>query len=399
MKIFRIFILVLICVMIWMPSEVNADSCPYCGQSYGAPAPGDEARVNALRRAHEASCPSRPRASTPTYQQQQPRIDQWELRRNQQEEQRRREADEERRRKLKEAEEEAKRREEARRKQFEHDKQEALKMLKSGAGQLGLKSGADGDLGLKSVSGSDLKLKGIAPAKPALKEPLFSKGTKSSAPVDLKSIDPSRPPTVSPKKVKGEVDSQKGLRTNYVPKPALASLEDYPYDKKERTDIILDALEVGRGSYTESVRHLENYLKSVEPNNVKVQEALSFIQGMAEGDFLRRKMGEKTGLFDPSPDDSSALPEGIAGTSRRQWPGPTVNPELDQPLSNPLDWESVRGSFIAETVKLLPSDTEKATRKDFQKCIDALSKRSQEDPENDGVRQALLFFEGVISNY
>ena len=62
--------------------------------------------------------------------------------------------------------------------------------------------------------------------------------------------DPSKPPTVSPKEVKGEVGSQKGLRTNYVPKPALASLEDYHYDRKERTDIILDALEVGRGSYT-----------------------------------------------------------------------------------------------------------------------------------------------------
>ena len=272
-------------------------------------------------------------------------------------------------------------------------------MLKSGAGQLGLKSGADGDLGLKGVSGSDLKLKGIAPAKPALKEPLFSKGTKSSAPVDLKSIDPSKPPTVSPKEVKGEADSQKGLRTNYVPKPALASLEDYHYDKKERTDIILDALEVGRGSYIRSVRHLENYLKSVEPNNVKVQEALSYIQGMAEGEFLLSKRKQKKGVFDPSPDDSRALLEVIADSSKRQWPGPTINPELDEPLSNPLDWESVRDSIIAETVKLLPADTEKATRKDFQNCIDALSKQAQENPENDGVRQALLFFEGVISNY
>ena len=124
---------------------------------------------------------------------------------------------------------------------------------------------------------------------------------------------------------------------------------------------------------------------------MKVQEALSFIQGMAEGDFLRRKLEKKTGLFDPTPDDSRMLLEVIACTSRRQWPGPTVNPELEEPLSNPLDWESVRNSIIAETVKLLPADTEKATRKDFQKCIDALNKQAQEDPENDGVRQALLF--------
>ena len=142
---------------------------------------------------------------------------------------------------LREAEERRKR-EEARRKQFEKDKQEALNMLKSGAGRRGGKSNAGGALGLKGVSGSDHKLKGIAPARPSLKKPRFSKGTTYSAPVDLRSIDPSKPLTVSPGKVRGKKHSQKGLRTSYVPKPALGSLKEYQYDKKQRTDIILDAL-------------------------------------------------------------------------------------------------------------------------------------------------------------
>ena len=43
-------------------SAAFADSCPYCGQDYGDPMPGDEARVYALRREHEeAMCPMRPR--------------------------------------------------------------------------------------------------------------------------------------------------------------------------------------------------------------------------------------------------------------------------------------------------------------------------------------------------
>jgi hypothetical protein len=33
-----------------------AASCPCCGRTYGNPRPGDEARVNQLRREHEASC-------------------------------------------------------------------------------------------------------------------------------------------------------------------------------------------------------------------------------------------------------------------------------------------------------------------------------------------------------
>ncbi|WP_395735162.1 hypothetical protein [Prosthecobacter sp.] len=41
-------------------SVAMAASCPYCGQVYGDPMPGDESRVYALRQQHEASCPSRP---------------------------------------------------------------------------------------------------------------------------------------------------------------------------------------------------------------------------------------------------------------------------------------------------------------------------------------------------
>lgn len=42
------------------PAIALADSCLWCGQSYGEAAPGDEARIAALRAAHEASCSSRP---------------------------------------------------------------------------------------------------------------------------------------------------------------------------------------------------------------------------------------------------------------------------------------------------------------------------------------------------
>ncbi len=295
--------------------------------------------------------------------------------------------------------EERKKREEARRKQFEQDKQEALNMLKSGTGRMGLKTGADDGPGIKDGSASDLKLKGIEPAGQSLKDAPFSKGTKSSAPVQLKSVHSSRPPVVSPEQLKGDVDDRKGLRTNYVPKPSLGSLEDYHYDKKERTDIILDALEVGRGSYIESVRHLEDYLTSVDPGNIKVQEALSYIQGMAEGEFLQTEMEKKPGPFDPSPDDSRALLEADSVTLKRTWPGRTVNPELDQPLTNPLDWRSVRDTAIVETFDLLPEGAEEPARDDWQRCIRSLEKRGREHPDVNGYTQALQFFKGVITHY
>jgi len=310
-----------------------------------------------------------------------------------QEEERWRKAEEQRQQEA----EEARKHEEANKKQFEQDKQNALKLLKSGSEQLDPKSVSSGEVKLKSAEQTGLKLRG-------LKEPRFSKGTKHSAPVDLKTIPPDKPVAASPESMKLKTESRaKSLKTGYVPKPALPSLADYHYEKKSRTDIVLDALEVGRGSFPKSVRHLEKYLVEVDPNNVKVQEALSYIQGMAEGDFAtkekdRNKKGGQ-GQFDPSPDDSSALLEAVAGQPRLKWPGPRVNPDQIIPHANPLDWKSVRESAIAEALSSLAKDTEKLTRDDLQKCIQSLEKRVQKNPDANGYSQALQFFKGAIIYY
>jgi len=49
-------------VVLWTTVEASGASCPYCGRGYGEAAPGDWARVEGLRRQHEANCPSRPRS-------------------------------------------------------------------------------------------------------------------------------------------------------------------------------------------------------------------------------------------------------------------------------------------------------------------------------------------------
>jgi len=338
--------------------------------------------------AGNCSCKSSP----PGYQQP-PEKKNWRMQQQQQEEERWRKAEEHRRQEA----EEARKREEANKKQFEQDKHKALKLLKSGSEQLEPKTVSSGEVKLKSTEQTGLKLRG-------LKEPRLSKGTKHSAPVDLKTIPPDKPVVVSPESMKLKTAGrEKGLKTGYVPKPARPSLADYHYEKKSRTDIVLDALEVGSGSFVKSVRHLEKYLVEVDPNNVKVQEALSYIQGMSEGDFATkendRNQKGKQGPFDPSPDDSSALLEAVAGQPRLKWPGPTVNPDQAIPLANPLDWKSVRKSAIAEALSSLSKDTEKLTREDLQKCIQSLENQVQKNPDANGYSQAIQFFKGAITYY
>lgn len=298
--------------------------------------------------------------------------------------------------------EERKRRDAERRKQFEQDKQKALNMLKSGTGQLGLKEAPNSTgVPLKSTGQNDLKLK-------SYKESLYSRGTKNSAPVVLKSIPDDKPKAVFPEDMKMKSGArEKGLKTGYVPKPLLPSLADYHYDRKSRTDIIFDALEVGRGSYIKSIGHLAAYLAQVEPENVKVQEAMSYIQGMAEGEYIKQAIEKKksamyNGLFDPDAKDSWALLEDIPKPPEPSWwhtlllsitPEEPVEP-VNSPESQPI-WMAARDSVVAEAAALLPEEQEKWTRTDMEKCVRYLETKKKKFPKDERIDQALQFFQGV----
>lgn len=151
------------------------------------------------------------------------------------------------------AEEKARKREQARRKQFKENKKNALKLLKSGAGELGL----------KSASGGGIKLKGTRQTTLKLKEPLFSKGHKGSAPPDLRGLDQKWPIVVDLKKVQGK--TPQALKQ--------ANL---------RTHALLDALEAGKGDWRASIRYLQNKLKA-NPRDIHVRDALNLLRGYHNG--------------------------------------------------------------------------------------------------------------------
>jgi len=202
-----------------------------------------------------------------------PRVDSEAIRRQQAEEQRHREQEEAERR------ERERQAEEAQRRAFEKDKQEALGLLKGstldaddcGANDLKLK-GTTSDLDLKgdAVTGAELKLKDLETSKPAatLKQPLYEKGYKGSAPPYLADLDPKWPIVVDPAKVQGK--TPQALRT-----------------ANRRTHIVLDALEAGQGDWKESIRYLENRL-AVSPRDTEVRDALNYVWGLCQG-YIRAR--------------------------------------------------------------------------------------------------------------
>ncbi len=134
--------------MVLTASAVFADSCPYCGQEYGDPMPGDEARVYEVRRKHEATCSMR--ASDPGGVGGGSVDDSWVIQKQQQlwEEQERRRLDRESIRQERAAEDARKAAETERRKlEWERKKAEL-----TGA----LKGAASSDLQLKSAAGGEV---------------------------------------------------------------------------------------------------------------------------------------------------------------------------------------------------------------------------------------------------
>ena len=150
-------------------------------------------------------------------------------------------------------EEARKQREEERKRQFERDKQKALKMLKSGTGKLGIKGASGGSPPLKTNT------QGVT----GLKEPLFSKGTKGSAPPYLAGLDSKWPIVAEPSKVQG-------------------GTEEALYNANRRTHVLLDALEANPGDWKGSIRYLRNRLAD-SPNDLAVRDALNLVRGYYHG--------------------------------------------------------------------------------------------------------------------
>lgn len=176
----------------------EADSCPYCGKSYGDAAPGDESRVYALRSAHEASCGASSSGSSSyggggysnwEYQQQlqQQRI--WEEQERIRQEQERIRREQERRRKRLETEAAAeKAREEEMRREWDAKKTGLSRSLKGvSTGKLTMKTSvAGGGVKLRPKGSDTLNVKikkdaaeTAAPTEPAASdEDLFMQASK-----------------------------------------------------------------------------------------------------------------------------------------------------------------------------------------------------------------------------
>lgn len=423
----RVLLVAMLLAASWTASPAFAASCPYCGQTYGAAAPGDQARVNALRAAHEASCPSRPgissgggssgRSYTPSgpspaelerqrRSREATRLNEEGIRHWNQQDfakaadcfRKALEQDPNRpviRESLRRAEEilaeQRKSREQAR--QMDEAKPKVDRMLDE------LSADFDGSRG-RNAPGS---MPGSTASSPepggslefmGPKDPLFSKGSQTSAPVRFTDEPDSR--VVDPRVVKGrmtpeEARKERGKDANVQAMldsaVAAVSRKDYdqairqfeealklrPGDKDIRLDLgallhardrkqgksvanpkvdaILDAFQYGRGDWGKSLSYLQGACKS-NPAHLGYRDALAFVQGMS-------------GYFrEPDP---SGMPAG-------------VNPQQDK-----------------QTRDLLAKAEESSRKRDYEGTLRYYRQAHERNPADLTLRDMLHFTEGCFA--
>ncbi len=149
----------------------------------------------------------------------------------------------------------AKAREKARREQFQQDKQKALSVLKSDS--------TGDEHALKGVGANDTGLKGMPTPDLKLKEPLFSHGTRDSAPPDLRGLGGKWPIVADLKQVQDQTPQ------------AL-------HQANLRTHMLLDALEAGHGDWQKSIDFLLQRL-SAAPGDRNLTTALNLVRGYYNG--------------------------------------------------------------------------------------------------------------------
>ncbi len=223
-------------------------------------------------------------------------------------------------------------------------------------------------------------------------EPLFSKGNKYSAPVNLDFADLNKPVLLEPAKSKKSTAQQKGLRIKEVPKPSGPKPKWDPYSAATRTEIILDALQHGKGDWDKNIEYLENYLRVENPHNVKVKQALSYIEGLRAGAIGAEDIQtQKKDLFAPTADDSKWLLEAITGQRTYIWPG-SKNPASGAVGANPLDWKVQRTQLVLEALQ--------KGKGDWQESIRYLEEKAQEESaEAYTAAQALQYVVGFHAYY
>jgi len=219
-----------------------------------------------------------------------------------------------------------------------------------------------------------------------LLQPHFSRGSKDSAPVDLRFMGLDEPLVVHPEAVKRTTRKEssgfkkRGLRIKEVPLPpeirdkwkTADPFGGTAFGPTKTADLILDALKAGNGDIKASVEYLNNRVLK-EGSDYLGKDALSYLEGLYAG-------AKDTGQ-DRLQREQDIISKNIllmVSSGGKIWPFPK-NPGPDARGKNPLHWRTKRDNMVREAVQ--------AGKNDYDKSLDYLSEKMK---KNSGLPSAAI---------
>ena len=226
-------------------------------------------------------------------------------------------------------------------------------------------------------------------------EPRFSKGSESSAPVDLRFMRPGTPAVVDPRVVKGEM----------TPEQARLARET---ELRVRADIALGARMVGTGNYAEALRFLRDAEK-LKPDDLGIKKAIGYTLYLrdrrtmppspkaealldaleyGQGDW-RTSVEYLKDLYLKNPNnlpvrDALNFAEGLSG----YW-----SPPGEIPLPPGYKAPFLKGEAHALAMKGVDS----LGAREYERAHDYFRKAHQQSPDDLGIRDMVHFSEGFLA--
>lgn len=166
---------------------------------------------------------------------------------------------------------------------------------------------------LESLSdefGSSGDQPGSAPSTDSLEfmgsnEPLFSKGSKSSAPVDLRFMEPDEPLVNDSEVSQKDSINERQVQTDLIRDAAVGT--QTPDKVNRKTEVLLDALQVGNGDWEQSLKYLVK-ARNRFPDDLAIRDANFFLLGLTEHfehlseDYYWKELEKDLGIPEKSPE-------------------------------------------------------------------------------------------------
>lgn len=184
----------------------------------------------------------------------------------------------------------------------------------------------------------------------------------------------------------------KKIRYRSVPSPLQTPLGDWKrMVKGSYADIVLDALQAGKGNLENSIKFLDDHIRRHGPF-LRLENALSYVEGLNHSYIAAERIWWARGGKPASQAitvniGAHFLLQAISGQAQASWPG--TKRTSGAPLTNPVDWRVARTEALLGAIAKNPGN--------IDGTFSLLRAQGKRNPLDNAAANAERYLEGAIA--